>query len=156
MAVSTPLHEVEVSMKPETGKAVIEGKTAVPFHGFTTLILQRKVQQLSKQWGREPVIVSSELLTQLASAPQDSVENKSQLVSVSMGVGVLGGVFASCVTLLALTSANIIPGIREYGIVAGGIIGLAALAWALMKMKRVKRGERLVETMESLSAFLGK
>lgn len=153
---STPLHEVEVQMRPETGKAVIEGKTAVPFHSFTTLILQRKVQQLAKQWGREPIIVSSELLTQLASAPQDSVENRSQLVTVSLGVGVIGGVFLSALLLTGLQFADIIPGVREYAIVAGGIAGLALLVWALMKVRRIKRGERLVETMESVSAFLGR
>ncbi|TSC80509.1 MAG: hypothetical protein G01um101425_163 [Candidatus Peregrinibacteria bacterium Gr01-1014_25] len=150
------LKEIEVQVRPDTGKAVIEGKTAVPFQSFVTLVLQRKVLQMTKQWGREPIVVNSELLTHLASAPQDSVENRSHLVTVSIGVGVVGGVFASAVALLALQEFGIQPGRMEFGIVVGGIAALGILLVALMKARRVRRGEKLIDAVESLSAFLGK
>ena len=60
-----------------------------------TLILQRKVLQITKTWGKEPIVVSSELLTTLASAPQDTVENKTHLVYVTMGVGAILGVLGA-------------------------------------------------------------
>src|SRR3989344_6270400 len=155
MSASTPLNEVEVRVKPDTGRAIIDGKTAVPFQSFVTLVLQRKVQQLGKQWGREPIIVTSELLTQLASAPQDTVENRAHVITVSMGVGVVTGLFCSSVLLMALAAGGIIPGIREYAIVAGSIIGLTVLVAAFIKIRGTKRGEKLVNTIENLSHFMG-
>ena len=85
--------DLEVEVKTESSKAVITGKTSVPFRTFVGLVLQRKVLQLFKDWGEEPVILSSSLLTNLASAPQDSQENKAHLVTVTLGVGVLLGIF---------------------------------------------------------------
>lgn len=150
------LQEVEVQVRPDSGKAVIEGKTAVPFQSFVTLVIQRKVQQISKQWGREPVVVNSELLTHLASAPQDSVENRGHIITVSLGVGVIVGVLLSAATFLSLLLGGMTPGVRELSVVVGGILCLGVLTLLLMKMQRVKRGEKLVETIESLSSFLGK
>src|SRR3990167_9608247 len=112
--------ETEVQFKPELGKAVIEGKTTVPFQSLVTLILQRKVLTLFKQWGKEPVIIGSELLTGLASAPQDSQENRSHLVHVSLGVGVLLGVALFSLVLVALQLAQITLGQRELLMIAGG------------------------------------
>ncbi len=154
--VSESHQDVEVQVRPDSGRAVIEGKTVVPFQSFVTLVIQRKVQQICKQWGKEPVIVNSDLLTHLASAPQDTVENRGHIITVSLGVGMILGIWLSAAAFLALVMAGMVPGIRELSVVIGGILGLCILTLILMKMQRVKRGEKLVETIESLSSFLGK
>ena len=93
---------MDAKLKTDHGKAIVEGKTAVPFKTFVGLVLHRKVLSLFKQWGKEPVIIDSELLTDLASAQQDSQENKEQLVTVTLGVGVLAGVFVLAIAQIAL------------------------------------------------------
>jgi hypothetical protein len=147
-------NDLEVELKPESGKAVIEGKTAVPFQSLVTLILQRKVQLLFKEWGKSPVIVSSELLTGLASAPQDSQQNTAHVVYVSLGVGILAGIAAFAILLVLLDLAQIIVSRRDLLIIAGAILGLGILAFALMKAQRRKKSEKVVESMEKLSSFL--
>ncbi|HCI03610.1 TPA: hypothetical protein DE059_01655, partial [Candidatus Peribacteria bacterium] len=72
MTFKSPTPDLEVKVKEEKMKAIIEGRTAVPFKTFVGLVLQRKVFPLFKKWGDEPVIINSELLTTLASAAQDS------------------------------------------------------------------------------------
>jgi hypothetical protein len=155
---TTPLKDkdLEVQFKPESGKAVIEGKTTVPFQAFVQLILQRKVLQLFKEWGKSPIIVDSELLTSMASAPQDSVENKSNLVMVSLGVGVLGGIVLLAAVQVALNTLRITLTMQHLLILIGIIAGLGLLAYVLMKTQRGKKGEKMLETMESLSSFLSK
>ncbi|MDD5469583.1 MAG: hypothetical protein PHO92_02165 [Candidatus Peribacteraceae bacterium] len=149
--------DIEVEIKAGDNKAVIAGKTSVSFKTFVMLVLQRKVTTLFKEWGNDAVIVSSELLTGLASAPQDSQENKSQLVLTTMGTGVLAGVFIlAALQLLLLVALEITLSTRELLIVAGGLLGLAVLAAALMKMKRKNKSEKLLETMEKLSSLLSK
>lgn len=148
--------ELEVHFKTDSGKAVIEGKTTIPFQAFVTLVLQRKVFGLFKEWGRNPVIVNSELLTSLASAPQDTMENRSKLVMVSLGVGVLAGV-----TLLSLIQAGLLwldvtLGTKELLLIGGGIIGVGILSFALMRLQRMRRSDKIVEAVEGLSNFLGK
>ena len=148
--------DVEVDIKPGDTKAVIEGKTSVPFKKFIALILQRKVTTLFKDWGEAPVIVNSELLTGLASAPQDSQENKSQLILVTLGVGVLVGIFASAITQIILISFGIAVGLKELMMVAGGLVALAILANILGRIQRKKRPERIVEAMERAAKLLSK
>jgi len=148
--------ELEVQFKPESGKAIIEGKTVVPFQALVTLILQRKVLKLFKDWGKEPIIVNSELLTHLASAPQDSQENRGNLILVTLGMGFIGGVALFALLQLALLFLDISFGKREFAILGGGIIALAALTAVLMKARRMPRGEKLTETIENVASFLGK
>ena len=148
--------ELEVQFKPESGKAVIEGKTVVPFQAFVTLILQRKVLKLFKDWGKEPIIVNSELLTHLASAPQDSQENRGNLILVTLGMGFIGGVACFALLQLALIFLDITFGKREFAILGGGILALAALTAVLMKARRMPLGEKLTETIENVASFLGK
>lgn len=148
--------DLEVQFKPESGKAVIEGKTAVPFQAFVQLVLQRKVLKLFKDWGKSAVIVDSELLTSMASAPQDNMENKSNLVMVSMGVGVLGGIVLLAAVQVALSTLKIVITMQHLLILIGIIAGLGLLAYVLMKTQRGKKGEKMLETMESLSSFLSK
>ncbi len=149
--------DIEVEIKAGDSKAVIAGKTSVSFKTFVMLVLQRKVTTLFKEWGSDAVIVSSELLTGLASAPQDSQENKSQLVLTTMGTGVLAGIFIlAALQLVLLVALEITLNTRELLIVVGGLLGLAILAAALMKIKRKNKSEKLLETMEKLSGLLSK
>jgi hypothetical protein len=147
--------ELEVHFRPETGKAVIEGKTAVPFQNFVTLVLQKKVLPLCKMWGKEPIVISSELLTSLAAAPQDSQENRSGVVLVSFIGGALAGILALALVQLGLVFAGIPFGWQELTGVAGSIVGVLLLLYVLIKMQRnLPTGEKFLETMEHVSSFL--
>lgn len=147
---------MDAKLKTDHGKAIVEGKTAVPFKTFVGLILQRKVLNLFKQWGKEPVIVDSELLTDLASSPQDSQENKEQLVTVTLGVGVLVGVFVMSVVQIALAPWQIYLKEQELLIIAGVIFGLAVLTFALSRVKRKGKSQKLTDAMEKIAGVVGK
>ncbi|MFH1443956.1 MAG: hypothetical protein ABIG34_01025 [Candidatus Peregrinibacteria bacterium] len=148
--------DLEVELKTESNKAVITGKTSVPFRTFVGLVLQRKVFQLFKQWDKEPVILSSELLTQLASAPQDSQENRTHLVIVTLGMGTLFGVFTLALVQVVLSAMGYTLGSRELMLIVGGLIGLAVLAVVLARLQRITRGQRIADTMERAAQFLSK
>lgn len=140
-----------------SGKAVIEGKTAVPFKSFVTLILQRKVQHLFKTNQNDPVIVGSELLTALASAPGDTRENRGKLVLVTMCFGILVGVLVSAAALLILSLFQIQPDRVDLGIVVGVIL-LTALLFVMILKSQKKTGfaEKLQETMEKATDLLAR
>ena len=148
--------ELEVSFKPETGKAVIEGKTAVPFQAFVQLVLQRKVQTLFKDHGKQPVIVGSEMLTRLASAPQDSQENRGHLVLVSIGLGAVGGVAVFSAVQLVLLLAEFPLTWKEHAIIVGCIAGVAILGAILMRIQQMPKSDKFTESVESVARFLGK
>ena len=148
--------DLEIELKTESNRAVITGKTAVPFRTFVGLILQRKVLQLFKQWGEEPVILSSELLTNLASAPQDSQENRTHLIIVTLGVGVLGGIFALAAVQAALLLWRIPLGMQEFLLITGGLIALAVLTSILARLQKLNRGQKIADTMEKVAQFLSK
>jgi hypothetical protein len=148
--------ELEVSFKPETGKAVIEGKTAVPFQSFVTLILQRKVQTLFKDHAKQPVVIGSDLLTKLASAPQDSQENRGNMVLVSIGLGVIGGVAAFSAVQLVLLLSNVALGVKEHGIIVGCILGIALVGAILMRIQKMPKSDKLTDSVENIARFLGK
>ncbi|MBT4119580.1 MAG: hypothetical protein HOG89_03895 [Candidatus Peribacter sp.] len=147
---------MDAKLKTDHGKAIVEGKTAVPFKTFVGLVLQRKVLSLFKQWGKEPVIIDSELLTDLASAQQDSQENKEQLVTVTLGVGVLAGVFVLAIAQIALAPWGIYLKEREFLIIAGGILGLGVLAFALGRAKKKGKSQKLTDTMEKITSIVSK
>ncbi len=142
--------------KPESGKAIIEGKTVVPFQAFIALILQRKVTNLLKVWGKTPIIVDSELLTSLASAPQDSQENRSNLVLVSIVAGILGGVTGFAIIQLALLALQFPLGYKELGTVVGSVFFLFVLVISMMKGQKKPKGEKLLEVMEKAAGLVGK
>lgn len=146
--------ELEVHFKQETGKAVIEGKTVVPFQAFVALVLQRKVTALLKTWGKHPVIVDSELLTSLASAPQDSQENRANLLLVTLVAGALAGVTAFAAIQVVLLLLEISLGYRELGVIIGSVATLVGLLWIAMKSQKKTKSEKLVETMEHVSSLL--
>ncbi len=144
--------EVEVDITNAGGKAIIEGKTSVPFKTFVSLILQRKVQGLFKRSQKDIVIVGSDLLTALASAPEDKQEDRGKLVLVTFFVGILAGVFLTVATFLALMGLRIQPAMQDLGIVLGVIIGIAVLAVLLQKgQKKSGFKDKLMETMEKVT-----
>ncbi|MSR67689.1 hypothetical protein EXS65_02605 [Candidatus Peribacteria bacterium] len=146
------MSDVEVDISNEGGRAVIEDKTSVPFRTFVSLILQRKVQTIFKKCQDEPVIVSSELLTSLASAPDDRQEDRAKLVLVTMGVGVIVGLFVTVAIFVALMLFGIQPEMQDL------LITLAALAFVavvivILQGAQKKKGfkDKLYESMEKVT-----
>lgn len=152
-----PTADVEVNLKTAEGaKAVIEGRTAVPFKTFVQLVLQRKVMALFKDWSESKLIVDAELLTSLASAPQDNQENRNQVVLVTMATGVLLGIFAFATLQLGLLYLDVILTKKELGILVGGFAGLGILLYAFSKAQRVSRAQKITDSMEKLTAMISK
>jgi O-antigen ligase len=146
--------ELEVHMRPDSGKTVIEGKTVVPFQSFVTLVLQRKVLSLTKVWGKHPVIIDSELLTTMASAPQDNQENRSSMILVSIILGIVFGVATFSIIQIILLLIGITLAMKELAIIVASILGVIIIAALVMKMQKMPKGEKLVETVEGISSFL--
>jgi hypothetical protein len=149
-------HDVEVTLRSDGTRAIIEGKTTVPFKTFVMLVLQRKVTALFKDWGGSPVVIDSELLTGLAGASQDSQENRVHIVLVTLGIGMIGGVFALAVLELLLLQVNISLATRELAILAGGLIGVAIVGWVLSKVQLRGGGQKVFDSMEKAAALLSK
>lgn len=152
-----PKHkDTEVDIVTDGGKAFVEGKTSVSFQTFVQLILQKKVMKLLKDSAKEPVIVNTELLSDLASAPGDSQENRTHLIMVTLGVGILVGIFLFSLVQVVLLTFGPEFTRREYLLIAGVLVGLTALTAVMSKLRRRKKGQRLVEIMESLAGLLSK
>lgn len=149
-------HDLEVSLKSDGTKAVVEGKTVVPFKTFVMLVLQRKVMALFKDWGSNPVIVDSELLTSLAGAAQDSQENRAHLVLVTLGIGILAGVFTLAAALVGLETFGIALGKKELALLAGGLLCVAILGWVLSKIQVRGGGQKVLDSMEKAATLLSK
>lgn len=147
-------HDVEVETT-DGGRVVIEGKTGVPFKTFVGLILQRKVQTL-KPAQDELVIVSGDLLTKLASAPEDSHEDRSKLVLVTLGIGILSGVFLSAVALLAMSLVNIHPRNSDLMILVGAFVGIAILVSILQRIQGASTKQKVYEKMEKVTDLLSR
>lgn len=151
------MEEVEVEISSTGNRAIIEGKTSVPFKTFVSLILQRRVQMLFKTNQDDPVIVNSTLLTALASAPGDKQEDKGKLVLVTFGVGILGGVFLTVAVFLALMLLRIKVEMKDLGIVLGVIVGVAILGVLLQKnQKKSAFTEKLFEAMEKTTDLISR
>lgn len=150
--------DIEVDINSgQLNKAVVEGKTAVPFKTFVTLVLQRKVQGLFKTNQNDPVIVGSELLTALASAPNDTREHRGKLVLVTMFIGIIVGVFISAAVLLGLSLFSIQPDRGDLLIVLGVIV-LVIILFILLQKSQKKTGfaDKLQETMEKATDLLAR
>ncbi|MDO8469308.1 MAG: hypothetical protein Q7S29_06165 [Candidatus Peribacter sp.] len=148
--------DLEIELRTEQNRAIITGKTSVPFRTFVGLVLQRKVFQLFKQWDKEPVILSSELLTQLASAPQDSQENRAHLIIVTLGVGTLFGIFVFALGQVVLSVLGYELGSSDLMLIAGGLVCLAVLTVVLARLQRLARAQRIADVMERTASFLSK
>lgn len=147
---------MDAKLKTDQGRAIVEGKTAVPFKTFVGLVLQRKVMGLFKDWGKEPVIIDSELLTDLASAAQDTRENTDQLIMVTLGTGVLVGVFLLAVIQIAVAPFGIGLSPTHLLAIAGTIFGMGVVVWLLSKVKKKSKGHKLTDTMEKIATMIGK
>ncbi len=149
--------EVEVEISNTGNKAVIEGKTSVPFKTFVSLILQRRVQMLFKTNQDDPVIVNSTLLTALASAPGDKQEDKGKLVLVTFGVGILAGVFLAVAVFLGLMLLRIEIEMKDLGIVLG-VIALVAVLGVLLQKNQKKSAftEKLFDAMEKTTDLISR
>lgn len=155
--IATPnRHDLEVSLRSDGTKAIVEGKTVVPFKTFVMLVIQRKVTALFQNWGTAPVVVDAELLTSLAGAPQDNQENRVHLVLVTLGIGMIGGVLALAVLQFALLTINISMGKQELAILAGGLVGVGIIGWMLSKIQLRGGGQKVLDSMEKAAALLSK
>ena len=151
------MDELEVEISNGSGKAVIEGKTPVPFQTFVSLILQRKVQTLFKKWSDEPVIVGTELLTSLASAPNDRQDDRNKLVLVTFGVGVIGGAFLTIAVFAILMLLDVRPELKDLAIALATIGGVAAVITLLQRgQKRVGFTQQLSESMEKVADLIAR
>ena len=148
--------DLEVKLKEEKTRAVIEGKTPIPFKTFVALVLQRKIIPLFKKWGEEPVILNSELLTSIASAPQDTQENRAHLVLVTLGVGVLTGIFILAVAQITLLALGITLAQKELLLIAGGLVALAILVSILGRLQGRNRAQKIADKMEKVASLLSK
>ncbi len=149
-------HDTEVTLRSDGTRAIIEGKTTVPFKTFVMLVIQRKVTTLFKDWGASPVVIDAELLTSLAGAAQDSQENRVHIVVVTLGIGMIGGVFALAVMELLLLQVNISLGTKELAILAGGLVAVAAVGWMMSKVQLRGGGQKVFDSMEKAAALLSK
>lgn len=147
---------MDAKLKTNQGRAIVEGKTAVPFKTFVGLVLQRKVLGLFKEWGKEPIIVDSELLTDLASAPQDNQENVDHIIVVTLGVGIMFGIFAMAILQIALVPWGIGLSAGHLLAIAGTIFGLALVTWLLSNVKKKSKGHKLSDTMEKIAGMVSK
>lgn len=151
------MNEIELDIPQGTSKAIIEGKTPVPFKTFVSLILQRKVQSVFKKNQDDMVIVSSELLTALASAPDDRQEDRGKLVLVTFSVGILAGVFLAVASILGLLLLKIAPTMQDLGIVLGVIAGVVILGSLLQRSeKKSVFKEKLFEAMEKTTELISR
>lgn len=149
-------HDMEVDLKHEGSKAIIANKTNVPFSTFVKLVLERKLGNVLKNSGSEPIILGSDLLTELASAPQDSRENQTKFTLVTLGSGVLLGVFLFSLIQIILPILGIALVPKDYAVVVGVLLGLVVLVVALDRAKRRKKADKITETMERLTSLLSK
>lgn len=149
-----PSSDLEVNLKSDPVKAIIEGKTTVSFQSLVTLILQKKVFTLFKDWSSEPIILSSSLLTSLAASPQDSQENRSHLILVTLGVGILGGIAFYSLILVLLSFGGLSIGNTELLLVAGCILGGGALMIMLSRMQVKANTEKVTEALEKVANLL--
>jgi hypothetical protein len=146
---------IEVGISHQDGKAIIQGKTTVPFKTFVSLILQRKVQQLFKQFQDEPVIVGSDLLTNLASAPDDRQEDRASLVLVTLGTGMYLGLLLAAIIVLVLTLLDVPFSVIYTGIAIAALLAVMAIVVIIQKMQN-RRGaaQRLYEEMEKVASMV--
>lgn len=148
--------DVQLSLKTTQGdKAIIEGKTSIPFGSFVKLILKRKVQTL-RDFQDEPIILSSNLLTHLASAPEDSHEDTSKVILTALLIGFCFGMFLTAFTLIFSSLFGIEIGVSE---LLTGLLVLLAVAlavYASLKISSHKMKQQLIEKVEEIAGLFAK
>lgn len=152
-AVQLPLREAE---NESGGKAIVEGKTSIPFSTFVQLILKKKVMSLFKDWGDEPIIFSSLLLTKIANAPQDRQEDKNKLILTALTIGLCGGICFSAITLLILWSLKVTVGQRELFVLLGTFLLVGVAVVGASRVHAGKHVAKLTEQIERIADSVGK
>jgi len=144
--------DVKVTLKPVQGEqAVIEGKTTVPFHAFVKLILQRKIQGLVKDAQDEPVILSSDLLTKIASAPNESLEDRSKVLLTACVIGFCGGFFAAAFAIVVLGMMGVEIGQKELMVALTVLLVVALAVYGALQVHTRKVREKFVEKIERIA-----
>ncbi len=151
---SSKNRDIEVDLRIDGTKAVIDGKTNVPFKTFVQLVLQRKMPNIVKENADEPIILSSKLLTDLAAAPDDSREDQAHTILITLGVGVLAGVLLFSLLMIVFQLLDITFGQKEFLIVIGVLLGLIVLASATLRIKKRKKTQKVADYMEQISNLL--
>lgn len=148
--------DLEVDLTNESVKAIVRGKTGVPFKTFVKLILQRKVTVLFEKWGQDPIVINSELLTDLASSPQDNQENTQHIIMVTFSMGVFAGFFVFTLLLFIALLLQVrvqLLGVAYMLIAMGAVM---ALGFVLMRAKQRKKSELFYDTMEKIANIIPK
>lgn len=148
--------DVELDISAESMKTFIKGKTAVPFKTLVKLILQRKVTTLFEHWGKDSIVISSELLTDLASAPQDNEENRQHLILVTFGCGIFAGFFLFAFIQLLLLLGKVQLQLENLLYIIASMIALTILGWSLMRARQKQKSQHLYETMERIANIIPK
>lgn len=144
--------DVKVTLKTSQGEqAVIEGKTVVPFATFVKLILQRKVQGIMKDWQEEPVILSSDLLTKIASAPGDTTEDKSKVIMTAWVIGLCAGFFLAAAAIVFLGMLGVEIGQKELLVALGVLLVIAIAVFGSLQIHTRKMKEQFVEKIEHIA-----
>jgi hypothetical protein len=148
--------DVKVSMKEREEHAVIEGKTAVPFGSFMKLVQSRKVQPLMKRWQNEPVVISSDLLTHIASAGSESQEDRSKIILTAIVLGLAFGIFLATMGLFLLNLFGMSLGQRELITGLGILLILGVAVYSAMRVQGSGFRQDLIEKIEKIANVFGK
>jgi len=144
--------DVKVNIKAPAGEqAIIEGKTAVPFGAFIRLTLQRKVQGLMKEWQSEPVIISSDLLTKIASAPSESLEDRSKVLLTACVIGFCGGFFVAAFAIVVLGMMGVEIGQKELLVALTVLLVVALVVYSALQVHTRKIKEQFIEKIERIA-----
>jgi Flp pilus assembly protein TadB len=148
--------ELEVDIQNESIKAIIKGKTGVPFKTLVKLILQRKVTVLFEKWGKDAIVINSELLTDLASAPQDNADNREHMIYVTLGVGMFVGILAFVALQLVLMLAGVRLYIENLVYILLTMVGVVIIGWLTIQARRKQKSTKLYDTLESIANVVPK
>ncbi len=144
--------DVKLNIKTPSGEqAIIEGKTAVPFATFMKLMLQKKLQPLVKDWQSEPVIISSDLLTKIASAPAESLEDRSKVLLTACVIGFCGGFFVAAFAIVVLGMMGVEIGQKELLVALTVLLVIALVVYSALQVHTRKIKEQFIEKIERIA-----
>lgn len=149
--------DVKVNLRPQQSElAVIEGKTTVPFNAFVKLILQKKIQGLVKDAQDEPVILSSDLLTKIASAPGESLEDRSKVLLTACVIGFCGGFFVAAFAIVFLGMMGVEIGQKELIVALTVLLVVALAVYGALQIHTRKIKELFIEKIERIAEMFSR
>ena len=149
--VQLPLREPD-----EEESAIVEGKTSIPFSTFVQLVLKKKVMSLFKEWGDDPIIFSSVLLTKIANCPQDTTEDKNKIILTAMTLGLCLGVAFTMLGILVLWTLGVDIGQKELLVATAALLVVGSAVFASMRIHTSKHIQKLTEHVENVSEMFSK